>query len=98
MNIHQCLLVSSQAGLQDILGYVASALVLGAFYTTSMPRLRCFAVLSNIAFISYALCAGLLPVLVLHCILLPTNVFRLSQLESIRRKGCCPEAFGDDAR
>jgi hypothetical protein len=47
-----------------------------------MLRLRCIAVLSNIAFISYALSAGLLPILVLHCVLLPTNVIRLLQLES----------------
>jgi hypothetical protein len=85
MDLHQCVLALVYATLRDTLGYTASGLVLATFCATSMRRLRCIAVLSNVAFISYALSAGLLPVLVLHCVLLPTNVIRLLQIETARR-------------
>src|SRR5262249_37786155 len=39
------------------------------------------AILSNLAFIAYGLLDEILPVLALHLILFPLNVFRLAQLE-----------------
>lgn len=76
------------------LGYTASALVLATFSVRSMRALRCIGILSNIAFISYAVAAGLAPILILHLVLLPTNVFRLLQLEragrSLETSACIP--------
>jgi hypothetical protein len=63
----------------DIIGFVASALVLATFAMKDMRRLRLTAVLSNVAFIAYGLFCSLMPVLVLHLLLLPLNVFRLRE-------------------
>ncbi len=64
----------------DLIGYLASALVLATFSMRGMRALRCMAIASNLAFIAYAALAGLAPVLVLHLLLLPVNVQRLSAL------------------
>jgi hypothetical protein len=61
-------------------GYIASALVLATFCMTSMLRLRMAAIGSNVAFIFYAAVADIRPVLILHIILLPVNVYRLLQV------------------
>ncbi|HUB13459.1 MAG TPA: hypothetical protein VMB34_16035 [Acetobacteraceae bacterium] len=65
---------------RDSLGYVASALVLATFCMRSMRPLRATAILSNVGFIAYALADHILPVLVLHCILLPVNIFRFVEI------------------
>jgi hypothetical protein len=66
---------------REVCGYIASALVLATFSMRSMRRLRYAAIGSNVAFILYAGSAGLHPILALHCVLLPMNVFRLAQIE-----------------
>jgi hypothetical protein len=63
----------------DLLGYAAAALVLITFLAQSITTLRAIAIASNLMFIAYALVAGLPPVLVLHALLLPLNVWRLWQ-------------------
>jgi hypothetical protein len=63
----------------DIVGFLASALVLATFAMTDMRRLRATAILSNLAFIVYRLLFGLLPILGLHLVLLPLNICRLIQ-------------------
>ena len=63
--------------LSDISGFVASALVLATFAMTNMRLLRITAILSNVAFIAYGSVNALLPVLVLHVLLLPLNLYRL---------------------
>lgn len=63
----------------DLLGYAAAALVLITFMARSMRALRAIAIASNVAFIVYALVAGLPPVLALHLVLLPLNGWRLWQ-------------------
>jgi hypothetical protein len=63
----------------DIIGFVASGLVLATFAMKDMRRLRATAILSNLAFIAYGLLFGLLPILLLHLVLLPLNLFRLAQ-------------------
>ncbi|WP_216320735.1 hypothetical protein [Deinococcus aestuarii] len=68
----------------DLLGYLASALVLATFCTRGMVPLRLLAITSNLAFIVYAVRAGLHPILLLHALLLPTNLYRLAQ---VRRDG-----------
>jgi len=66
--------------MSDYLGYVASALVLCTFCTKTMMPLRIIALGSNVAFISYGAMLQLYPVLILHAVLLPLNVWRLSEI------------------
>ncbi|RZI73095.1 MAG: hypothetical protein EOP80_12500 [Variovorax sp.] len=61
----------------DALGYLAAFLVLAAFCMRDMTALRVLAFASNLAFIGYAASAGLQPVLLLHIVLLPVNLWRL---------------------
>jgi hypothetical protein len=63
----------------DIIGFIASALVLATFAMTDMRRLRTTAIFSNLAFIAYGAFFELAPVLGLHLILLPLNIVRLVQ-------------------
>jgi hypothetical protein len=72
-------------GLTDLLGYAAAGLVLATFCMRDMATLRCMAIASNLAFIAYGALADLGPVLVLHLLLLPVNVLRLTG--SWRRAG-----------
>lgn len=64
----------------DLVGYVASALVLATFTAQSMLTLRILAILSNFTFICYGIIDSIIPVLCLHTILLPVNITRLFQL------------------
>lgn len=70
--------------LRDACGYFAGSLVLSSFSVTSMRRLRWLGIASNVSFISYAIMAGMLPILILHSLLLPINLFRLYQIERDR--------------
>ena len=61
-------------------GYLASALVLTTFCMKTMIPLRGAAICSNVAFIVYGFYDNLYPVLILHGILLPLNVWRAAQM------------------
>ena len=61
----------------NILGYAAALMVFITFCMKTMIWLRIVAAASNIAFIGYGLGADLYPILVLHVVLLPMNLFRL---------------------
>ena len=63
----------------DARGYLASALVLLTFSLRSMPALRAAAIASNLAFIAYGAMAQVPPVLLLHVVLLPLNLWRLRE-------------------
>ncbi|HEY1329067.1 MAG TPA: hypothetical protein VGI14_19175 [Casimicrobiaceae bacterium] len=63
----------------ELLGYVASALVLATFWMRRMVMLRTLAIASNLAFIAYGFLAGIMPVLLLHALLLPLNLHRMVQ-------------------
>jgi len=65
--------------LGEIAGYTASVLVFATFYMKTMMRLRIVGIVSNVAFITYALFEGLLPILILHASLLPLNIVRLRE-------------------
>ena len=67
-------------------GYLASALVLATFCMKTMIPLRCAAVCSNVAFIIYGFYDNVYPVLVLHGILLPLNVWRAVQMLRLIRR------------
>ena len=57
----------------DLIGYLAALLVAAAFCMKSIVGLRSVAILSNIAFLTYAHLGGLMPVLLLHLVLLPVE-------------------------
>ena len=67
--------------MEDVLGFLAAALVLKANTMQSLVKLRSFAMVANIAFISYGFFAGLLPVLALHSMLLPLNAVSLARMK-----------------
>ena len=75
----------------DALGYLASALVLATFSMRDMVALRVLAMASNLAFIVYAVLAGIGPVLLLHALLLPMNLLRL--VESMRPRASPPRTW-----
>ena len=70
----------------ELIGYLASLLVLMTFCMSGMVALRTVAIASNVAFIAYAALVGISPVLVLHALLLPMNAYRLMQAVRDRRR------------
>lgn len=64
----------------DVAGWSAAALTMCTFVCQDMRRLRVLAICANVAFVSYGALAGLTPVLALHLLLAPVNVWRLLQL------------------
>ena len=66
----------------NVIGYVASTLVLTAFGMKSIIPLRVVAMCSNLVFIIYGLGLGLTPIWSLHAALLPMNAWRL--VEALR--------------
>lgn len=84
------LVVSVRELLSDVctwetLGYVASVLVLAAFYMKETIPLRIIALASNLSFIAYGAALGLTPIWLLHILLLPMNCCRLAQALRLRR-------------
>jgi CRP/FNR family cyclic AMP-dependent transcriptional regulator len=67
-------------------GYLASALVLATFCMKTMIPLRCAAICSNVAFIVYGFYDKVYPVLILHGILLPLNIWRAIQMLRLIRR------------
>jgi CRP/FNR family transcriptional regulator, cyclic AMP receptor protein len=70
----------------EILGYVASGLVLATFTMRTMVPLRILGISSNIAFIAYGFIAGVMPVMWLHAILLPLNIYRFIEMRRLIRE------------
>lgn len=65
--------------VNDLIGGVAASLVLASFCSRQMLPLRALAIASNVAFVTYAYRAGLMPILMLHAVMLPVNGVRLHQ-------------------
>jgi CRP/FNR family transcriptional regulator, cyclic AMP receptor protein len=74
----------------DLVGYLAAAMVLVAFYQTQTVPLRIAAIGSNLAFIAYGLALGLMPVWVLHFLLLGLNTRRLVEACQVRQRSIQP--------
>lgn len=70
----------------DVIGWLAAGLTLLTFSMKRMIGLRCIAISSNVAFISFGYLAGIMPVLVLHLCLLPCNIMRLRQIRAARAR------------
>jgi CRP-like cAMP-binding protein len=64
----------------EILGYIAATLVFLTFSMKTMVPLRVVGITSNLFFIAYGYLNPAYPLLVLHCALLPLNIFRLRQI------------------
>jgi len=72
--------------LLDVVGYLGGVLVFCTFYLKTMIRLRVVAVVSNVVFIAYGAMGHLVPIMVLHTLLLPLNVWRLIEVKQLIRK------------
>ena len=75
-----------------ITAWIAASLVFSSFFMKTMIPLRIVAIVSNIAFITYALLGirygifdRVYPILVLHASLLPLNFLRLRQLTRLTK-------------
>jgi len=71
--------------LSEAVGYLAAALVFLTFCMKTMMPLRWVAISSNVAFVIYSLLGGLDPILVLHIVLLPLNLYRLHEIRKTMR-------------
>jgi CRP/FNR family transcriptional regulator, cyclic AMP receptor protein len=69
--------------LPEIVGYIAAGLVLATFSMRTMIPLRLLGISSNVAFIAYGLMASLAPVVALHAILLPLNIYRFVEMRRL---------------
>lgn len=63
----------------DIIGLSAGFFTIAAFYCTRTVPLRMLAITANVLFLIYGASVGLVPVVILHVVLLPLNLLRLSQ-------------------
>jgi hypothetical protein len=77
----------------DLMGWLAATLTLLTFVCSDMRRLRVLGICANVAFVAYGASAGLMPVLALHLMLAPVNIWRLRELH----KPCPSEAEDADA-
>jgi hypothetical protein len=71
--------------LSEAVGYLAAGLVFLTFCMKTMMPLRIVAIASNVAFVIYSLLGGLDPILILHVILLPLNIYRLHEIRKTMR-------------
>lgn len=70
----------------ELAGYGAAALVFATFCMRTMLPLRLTAIASNLAFIAYGALGDLRPILLLHAVLLPVNVWRTVELWRLLRR------------
>lgn len=70
----------------EILGYAAVIVNVGVYLMRTMVPLRIFAVVTNCMFIGYAFLTGGYPTLLLNCILLPLNGYRLAEMLILIRR------------
>lgn len=72
--------------LATAIGYCAALLVFMTFATKTMVPLRVLGIASNVVFIAYGYLQPAVPILLLHSLLLPLNVFRLRQMLRLIRQ------------
>jgi hypothetical protein len=70
----------------DVASYIAPVLVFMSFFMKEIVPLRLVAIASNVAFALYGIGAGLVPIVVLHAVLLPLNVWRVIEYKRLERK------------
>jgi hypothetical protein len=76
-----------QLPVGDYFGFAGGAMTLLAFAQTRMLRMRVAAVAANVFFIAFGLLAPASPVLALHVILLPLNLYHLAAYVRTARPG-----------
>jgi hypothetical protein len=74
----------------NVVGFLASGLVLTTFGMKDMVQLRLVAICSNFAFMAYGAAMHLPPVWLLHLALIPLNGFRLTQVLRAMQMTPCP--------
>ena len=72
--------------LTDMVGLLAGGLVLLTFSMRTIAALRLTALASNVAFIAYGVMLEQIPIWALHGILLPINLWHLTQHRVSRAK------------
>lgn len=82
--------------MANLLGYAASCAVLATFLMQTMVPLRLVAILSNFLFLSYGYVQHIYPVLFLHAVLLPINLWRLLTIQ--RPPHLQPQTGASDSR
>jgi hypothetical protein len=65
------------------IGYIGSLLMFMTFFMKTMIPLRVTAITANCVMIVYTASAGIVPVLILQCCLLPLNVVRFIQMKRL---------------
>jgi hypothetical protein len=77
----------------ELIGWAAASKTLLAFTARDVRLLRLASLGASVAFITYGAATATWPVLALHCVLLPVNLFRLRELrlESGSLKGRDPQ-------
>lgn len=69
-----------------VIGFVAIGLVIASLSMRTMVPLRLVGIASNISFIGYGILIGSLPVVLLHAILFPLNIYRLREMLALLKK------------
>jgi hypothetical protein len=72
--------------LLEIIGWLGAFLTLSAYSMRNMLPLRCVALGANVAFITYGAFVPVYPMLVLHLLLLPLNLYRLWEILNTMRR------------
>lgn len=73
-------------GLTDLAGWGAAAFTLLAYSMKTMLPLRVAGIGANLLFILYGFAEGIVPVLLLHALLLPFNLYRLIEILRLTRQ------------
>jgi hypothetical protein len=66
--------------ITTVIGFIAAGLSIAAHSMRTMVPLRITGIANNFAFLTYGFMFGSLPTMVLHAILFPLNVYRLSEM------------------
>lgn len=72
--------------LAEIVGYVGNVVVIVTYSMRTMIPLRFLGMCSNAIFLLYSWLLGLFPLMILQCILLPLNGYRLWQMLRLTRQ------------
>ena len=78
--------VIAQMPLSQVFAYLGVGLSVVQMWMKTMIPLRTIAITTNVLFLSYAILADVRPTLVLNCILLPLNLYRLNEMRTLIRK------------
>ncbi len=70
----------------EVVGYIAVVLNIGVYLMRTMIPLRMLAIVSNSLFIAFSALASIYPTLLLNCILLPLNIYRLTEMILLVRR------------